>query len=227
MKKAKRFKTGKWFLLVFCCLVLLGVLSFFAIQIYIGQSAKKFIITADIAPACDAVMVLGALVYSDGTPSPLLADRLEYGYELYRSGKAKKILVSGDHGQPDYDEVKGMMDYLIQKGVPPEDIFLDHAGFNTYDSMYRARDIFGIKTLLISTQVFHMDRAVFIARKMGLEAYGYPCADKSSYRMSYLNTRESLARVKAFLDVNITKRQPKFLGDVIPINGDGTVTHDE
>ena len=139
------------------------------------QSTKNYISTniSDL-PESDAVMVLGAKVYNNGKPSPVLRDRLDYGYELYAQGKVKKILVSGDHGQIDYDEVNIMKDYLIEKGVPREDIFMDHAGFNTYDSMYRAKAIFCIETLLISTQDFHIARSIYIARKLGIDAYGYP-----------------------------------------------------
>jgi len=168
-------------------------------------------------------MILGARVYSGGRPSPILRDRLDYGYELYAQGKAKKILVSGDHGQTDYDEVNVMKDYLMEKGVPREDIFMDHAGFNTYDSMYRAKAIFEIETLLICTQDFHIARSVYLARSMGIEAYGYPCEDKPTYGMNRLKLRESFARLKAFTD-NIVKRKPKYLGETIPISGDGILT---
>jgi len=207
-----------------CLLILFGILSFVAIQIYIVQSTEAYI-SKEIAdlPECDAVMVLGAQVYSSGRPSPLLADRLDYGYELYMSGKVKKILVSGDHGQSNYDEVNTMRNYLLDKGVPREDIFMDHAGFNTYDSMYRAKEIFCIDKLLIATQDFHINRAVFIARKMGIDALGYPCEDKAAYGMKHLNTREKLARVKALWDTTI-KRNPEFLGEAIPITGSGVLT---
>ena len=217
-------KLIKQIALFLCCAIIFGILSFSVIQIYIVQSTKEYLISeVNDAPVCDAVIVLGAYVYNSGTPSPVLRDRLDYGYEMYKQGKAQKILVSGDHGRENYDEVNVMKEYLIRKGVPGEDIFMDHAGFNTYDSMYRARDIFQIENLLISTQKFHMSRSLYIARSLGINAYGYPCEDKAMYRMAYLNTRESVARVKAFLDV-LVNRNPKFLGDVIPITGDGNQT---
>jgi len=207
-----------------CAVAALGVLCFFLVQVHIDRSAKKYLYdSAADAPVCDAIMVLGALVYDSGRPSPIVADRLDYGYALYQQGKAKKILVSGDHGRKDYDEVNAMMNYLLDKGVPREDIFMDHAGFNTYDSMYRAKEIFRVESLLISTQEFHIGRAVYIARRLGLEAYGYPCEDKAIYNMEYMNARERLARVKAFLDTTI-KRKPKYLGEAIPISGDGILT---
>ena len=216
-------KLLKRIVLPVCIATALAVASFFAIQVHVEQSTNDYIFhdISDI-PACDAVMVLGALVYnSSGRPSALLRDRLDYGYELYAQGKAKKILVSGDHGRKDYDEVNIMMQYLLDKGVPREDIFMDHAGFNTYDSMYRAKAIFCIESLLISTQEFHINRSVYIARRLGIDAYGYPCADRA--RMRWLNAREKLARVKAFWDTTI-KRKPKYLGDTIPISGDGIAT---
>jgi vancomycin permeability regulator SanA len=218
-KRRRRIK--RMFLCVFIVFVLC-VSSFFAIQIYVVQSTKNYVITdAESAPVCDAVMVLGALVYDSG-PSPLLRDRLDYGLELYMLGKAKKILVSGDHGQSDYDEVNAMRQYLLDKGVPSEDIFMDHAGFNTYDSMYRAKEIFGIESLLISTQEFHINRSIYIARGLGIDAYGYQCEDPP-YGMKKQYVREYMERVKAFVDVAI-KRPPKYLGDPIPIDGDGSST---
>lgn len=223
-KKTLRKKRIKRILLTVCGLITLGVISFFAIQIHMKQTTKAYIFS-DVSEfeVCDAVMVLGASVYSSGRPSPLLADRLDKGYELYVSGKAKKILVSGDHGQSNYDEVNSMRNYLLEKGAPREDIFMDHAGFNTYDSMYRAKEVFRVETLLISTQEFHINRAVYIARKLGITAFGYPGEDKEAYGMRYLNARESLARVKAFWDTAI-RREPKYLGDAIPITGSGVLT---
>jgi len=226
-KTTKTSRKRKWLRRIACVLIvaiIVGVIPFFAIQIYIVQFAKDYVI-GDIsdAPECDAVMILGAFVYSSGTPSPVLRDRLNYGYDLYAQGKVKKILVSGDHGQTEYDEVNAMKTYLIGKGVPSEDIFMDHAGFNTYDSMYRAKEIFCIESLLISTQEFHIHRSVYIARKLGIAAYGYPCADKSSYPMFSLRLREAFARIKAFLDVLI-HRNPKYLGYKIPITGNGDLT---
>jgi len=216
-------KILKWIFIPTACVLLLAGLSFFGVQLYIAQFTKKYIIQ-DIseAPESDAVMVLGALVFSSGRPSPVLRDRLDFGYELYAQGKAKKILVSGDNGQIEYDEVNVMKDYLMEKGVPREDIFMDHAGFNTYDSMYRAKEIFCVETLLISTQDFHMGRALYIARKLGIEAYGYPNGNKGIY-MTRMQLRESFARVKAVMDVAL-KRKPKYLGEKIPIDGDGILT---
>jgi len=221
--KRKSRKILKRIIIWVVCIAIIGILFFFGVQIYIAQSTKDYLISdVSEAPESDAVMILGAMVYSSGKPSPVLKTRLDYGYELYIQGKAKKILVSGDHGRVNYDEVNVMKDYLMEKGVPREDIFMDHAGFNTYDSMYRAKAIFQIETLLICTQDFHIGRSLYIARKLGIDAYGYPCEDDTAYK-TYNNMRESLARVKAVFDV-IIKRKPKYLGEQIPISGSGILT---
>lgn len=204
--------------------LLLAAVEFIGAGAYIDKYASRYMVDVESAPVADAVMVLGALVYSDGTPSPVLEDRLLYALALYQKGKAKKIVVSGDHGTKQYDEVNAMKDYLMQKGVPREDIFMDHAGFDTYDSMYRAKSVFKVKTLLISTQQFHISRSVYIARRLGIQAYGYPCPDKEIYNMEALRFRESLAKIKAFLDIEIFKSKPRFEGEAIPIWSDGILT---
>lgn len=196
---------------------------FCVIQLRINWYAAPYLVNIETAPEADAVLVLGAKVYADGTPSPTLQDRLDAGYQLYLTGKVKKILVSGDHGQADYNEVEVMKNYLLAKGVPREDIFMDHAGFDTYDSMYRARDVFEVESVIISTQQFHINRSVYIARRLGLDAYGLPSPDREQGRI-YNNLRESLAKIKAFFDIEIFHREPRVLGDVIPISGDGIVT---
>lgn len=178
-------------------------------------------------PEGDAILVLGARVYPDGNVSLMLHDRLTTGQELYQAGKAPKIIVSGDHGQKEYDEVNAMKDFLKEQGVPAEDIFMDHAGFSTYESIYRARDIFLVKRVIIVTQKYHLMRALFIARSLGLEAYGV-AADKHIYHQVMLKSelREIAARNKDFLTAKIFKPLPKYLGEVIPVTGDGRVTDD-
>ena len=125
--KDKR-KSVKRLVLCACLIIALGILSFFSIQIYMVQSTNNYVLSnVSNVPECDAIMVLGAFVYSSGAPSPILRDRLDYGYELYSQGKAAKVLVSGDHGRKDYDEVNAMKEYLMAKGIPSEDVFMDHA----------------------------------------------------------------------------------------------------
>jgi SanA protein len=189
-------------------------------------SGRARMVAADAAQPAQVVIVLGALVFPGGGVSEMVADRLETAYTLYAAGKAKKILITGDHGTLAYDEVNTMRRYLERKGVPTGDIFMDHAGFDTYNSMYRARDVFQVDAAIIVTQQFHLPRAVYIARKLGLEVQGV-AADRHVYRdAKYYELREMAARLKAFGEV-VSGKQPVYLGPIIPITGDGRTTHDQ
>lgn len=210
-------------------LILLGLMIavFIAINIFIQQFSKPFIYKdlKDV-PQKFTVLVPGALVNTDGKPSEILSDRLEMALELYLEGKVYRFLLSGDHGTIGYDEVNHMKNYLTAKGVPPEDIFLDHAGFDTYNSIVRAQKIFKVDGVIIVTQQFHLSRALYIARAKHLDAYGY-IADKHKYTaIRHLQIREKLACIKAFFEVYIN-RKPKFLGDEIPITGDSHKSFDQ
>lgn len=203
---------------------ILGVLVFIGINTFVYSRGKSGLIESSSAKKAEAILVLGAYTYQDMV-SPILRDRLLRGLELYQQGLAPKILVSGDHGRDDYDEVNAMRLFLQERGVPPEDIFMDHAGFSTYDSMIRARDIFQVKKLLVVTQEFHLVRAIYIARSLGLQAEGVT-SDLSTYpALGSLQRRELLARIKAFGEVTIN-RSPTYGGTPHPITGDGTSTHD-
>ena len=212
-------------LCVLSIFIILGFLIFLSINLFVDKYSVEYCYynSAEV-PQADAIIVLGAQVYAGGRTSPTLAERLDTALELYTAGKAPKMILSGDHGTKEYDEVNAMKEYMLDRGVPREDIFLDHAGFNTYDSMYRAKEVFCVNSLLISTQQFHISRAVYIARKLGIEAYGYPSVKWDSYYEQQYGLRESFAKIKAFLDVEILKRNPKFLGEPIPIDGNGIVT---
>jgi vancomycin permeability regulator SanA len=165
-----------------------------------------------------AVLVLGAGVFASGAPSPVLKDRLDYAYEVYEYYNRKiAIIVSGDNGTVEYNETKAMYNYLLSKGVNPDDIYRDYAGFNTYDSIYRADYIFKVKSIIICTQKFHIYRALYIAKRLCFEAYGYAAENKEIYNMIYNNIRESMARIKAVLETDILKRAPKYFGDPIPV----------
>ncbi len=173
----------------------------------------------------DCALVLGARVYDGERASPVLEDRLETALALYRGGTVQRILVSGDHGTAAYDEVNMMRAWLEARGVPPRDLFLDHAGFDTYSSVRRARDVFLARRIIVVTQRFHMPRALYIARALGLEADGAR-ADRRRYRgAAYLEVREVGARVRALLDVT-RDRSPHHGGAPIPITGDGLATRD-
>ncbi|WDV45675.1 ElyC/SanA/YdcF family protein [Clostridiaceae bacterium M8S5] len=188
--------------------------------------AGKYKHTVDEVPKADVALVLGALVYNSGRPSDILADRLDVGIELYKKGKVKKLLLSGDHGRKNYNEVESMKQYMLKAGVKEQDIFMDHAGFSTYESVYRAKEVFEVENMIVVTQKFHLSRAVYTARKLGIKAFGIP-ADKNIYRkMIIFQIREALARCKDFVLVNILDKKPTYLGEKINIMGDGTVTQD-
>jgi SanA protein len=210
-------------------LLFLGIAAALAIVVInaaVLWTGRARMVAAESAQPAQAVIVLGALVFPDGTVSEMVADRLETAYGLYAAGKAKKILITGDHGTLNYDEVNTMRRYLERKGVPTEDIFMDHAGFDTYNSMYRARDVFQVHSAIIVTQRFHLPRAVYIARKLGLDVQGV-AADRHVYvGAGYYEVRELGARLKAFGEV-VTGKLPVYLGPVIPITGDGRATHDQ
>lgn len=168
----------------------------------------------------DCILVLGAGLKSDGTPSYMLEDRLDTGIGLYQAGAAPKLLLSGDHGKKYYDEVNAMKKYVLDRGVPEKDIFLDYAGFSTYDSMYRAKAIFQVNTVIVVTQKYHQHRALYVAEKLGYEAYGV-CSDQRTYAgQQTRDTREFLARNKDFFKMFV-KPEPTYLGTDIPISGNG------
>lgn len=173
----------------------------------------------------DAILVLGCGVVRN-QPSPLLQERLDAGIELYKKGVAPKIIMSGDHGREDYDEVNVMKSYAIQQGVPSEDIFMDHAGFSTYESVYRARNIFLAKKLVIVSQRYHLYRAIYISKLLNFEKV--VGADSTTYRMygqTVRDLREIFAREKDFFKV-IFRPKPTFLGDRIDLNQSGDITND-
>jgi len=197
-------------------------------NVYMVKSTAGRIMSAEELKAkkADCILVLGAGVWQDDTPSPMLKDRLEEGLRLYKEGVAPKLLVSGDHGMPHYDEVNVMKKYLAAAGVPSRDVFMDHAGFTTYDSMYRARDIFGVKKLIVVTQEYHMYRSLYICERLGLEAYGSNAYPHVYSGARYRTVREWLAREKAILSC-IFKPAPRYLGPFLDIHGDGDVTNDK
>lgn len=212
---------------VVCVMLALAVTIPCAINAAVILTAEKYIISEDQAAGLetDCVLVLGARVNSDGTLSHMLGDRMSTGVDLYENGAGKKILASGDHGRDSYDEVNNMKKYAVERGVDPDDVFLDHAGFSTYESMYRARDVFEVESAVVVTQRYHLYRAVYNARKLGIEAYGV-AADKRTYGKPIYNfVRESLARCKDFF-MCIFEPEPTYLGEAIPISGSARASDD-
>jgi vancomycin permeability regulator SanA len=214
-------------LLVTClCLILAGTLSVAGINIYMyADGARRLETEESTFEAADCIMVLGCKVQPDGRLSHMLEDRLKRGVALYKAGAAPKLLMSGDHGQVEYNEVAAMRQYAIDQGVPSEDIFMDHAGFSTYESLYRARDVFQVDRIIIVTQEYHLYRALHIAKSLGLESWGVS-SDYRSYSGQFArDVREVLARVKDF-GTSIFQPKPTYLGEPIPITGSGDATHD-
>lgn len=214
------------------CVALFAVAGVYAICVnaYVVNSSQDYIISVDEAAEledADCILVLGAGVDGE-TLSHMLEDRVKTGISLYENGAAPKILMSGDHGREEYDEVNAMKAYAVDCGVPSEDIFMDHAGFSTYESMYRARDIFCAKKIIIVSQEYHLYRAIYIARYLGLDAYGVDgqlreyAADTNIYN----TLREFLARNKDFLYVKLNP-EPTYLGETVPISGNGDITNDK
>lgn len=200
---------------------ILGVvfLFIFVTNIVFNISSKSYIYKSveDVSSA-QVALIPGAAILKDGTLSSVFKDRVDKAIELYKTQKVSKILVSGDNSTVAHNEVNPVRNYLLGKEIPDSDIFLDHAGFDTYSSMYRARDIFQASSVIVVTQSFHLPRALFIARMLGLDAHGLS-ADKGNIRFkNYF--REIFADEKAVFDL-IIHRKPKYLGDIIPITGDG------
>jgi SanA protein len=183
-------------------------------------------VTTDTAkvPHAQAALVLGAQVMPNGAPSSMLSDRISAAAELYKAGRVDKLLLSGDHSRKNYDEVGTMRRILLAQGIPAEDIFTDHAGFDTWDSAQRAKRVFDVSSAVVVTQRFHMARALYDARRAGLKVTGY-AADRRDYGrvMRRLEVREAAARVKTLADA-VTGADPHFLGAEIPITGDGRVS---
>ena len=226
--KNKWKKHLKRLLVLLFSLGLAGVLAVLGINLWVTGTVKDQILTQEQAAALDAdcIIVFGCQVRNDGTPSHMLEDRLKRGVALYEAGAAPKLLMSGDHGTKGYDEVNTMKGYAIDAGVPTEDIFMDHAGFSTYETVYRAKEIFGAEKIILVTQEYHLYRAMYIAEAMGLEVYGV-AADYRSYSGQFSrDIREVLARVKDF-GMTIFWPEPTYLGEAIPISGNGELTHDE
>ena len=207
-------------------IVLIITLIGIIINLYMILNTNKKILSEidDDIEDVDCILVLGASIWGDG-PSPMLEDRLITATELYNSGIAPKILVSGDHEYNDYDEVNVMKNYLIDQGIPSEDIFMDHAGLSTYDSIYRAKKIFKINKVIIVTQKYHLYRALYIAKNMNLNSYGYAASKREYFGQLKRDIREFFARIKDFFKC-IVKPDSTYLGEVIPIKGNGDNTND-
>jgi SanA protein len=192
------------------------VLLVAAANVYVLSTGGEYTDEVAEVPGAEVAIVPGALVEPDGDMSAMLADRVEQASRLWHAGKVEKILVSGDHGSWIYDEPDTMRKALVADGVDPEDVFEDHAGFETWATMVRARSIFGVRDAVVVTQGFHMPRALFLADEAGIDATGLT-ADLHhwGYQGRKSSAREVLSRVKAIVDVTLDT--PAMAGPKIPI----------
>ena len=209
----------KHILTILIGLVILTLLGTVGLSYHINARTDAYIYDdKSQVPEVFTVLVLGASVKSDGELSTMLRDRVESALWLYETGKVKRFLLSGDNATNSYNEPQAMKKYLLERGVPETDIFLDYAGFDTYDSVYRANYIFEVDRAIVVSQRFHLPRAIYIARSMGLEFYGYN-GDRRQYTSESRNRfRELVANIKAWGELLVNK-EPHFKGDRIPITG--------
>lgn len=226
-KKKWHFSLKK-LLLIFGLLCLAVAVLFVAINAHVIRISAPRLISADAATNLenvDCILVLGSSVQPNGTLNRVVRERVDTALTLYESGVSQRLLMSGDHGKVNYDEVNAMKQYCVDKGVNPDVIFLDHAGFNTYVSIYRAKAIFGIQKMIIVSQEYHLYRAVYIANELGIDAYGVP-AEQEATTALITNLRESVARVKDYFSCAF-HIEPTVLGEPIPISGSAKLSDDK
>ncbi len=218
-------KIIKRIMLIIGILAVVGIIIVLGINLFVKNSVKDKIVDENsLDKNYDAILVLGAGL-RNGKPSPVLKDRLDMAYKLYEDGYSEKIIVSGDHGKKYYDEVNVMKNYLLDKGIDSNNIFMDHAGFSTYDSVYRAKEIFLANKIIIVTQQFHLYRSLYIAKQLKLDAVGVSATLRDYSGSVKFEIREILARDKDFVK-SIFKPEPKYLGNTISVFGDGNATND-
>lgn len=214
MTKLKKISLFSLLVLAFSLILIWGL------SIYILQATNsRTFNSVESLPQAHTVIILGASVYSDGTLSPILQDRVDTGLKIYRNGKAKRFLLSGDNRSEDYDEVNAMRRYLINLGVPDSHIYIDPAGIDTYDSMYRSHAIFEVPSAIVVTQQFHLPRTLFIAKNLGLSYQGYPAESHKYKTENHLKRREKLANFKALYEL-VSSQIPNAMGEKIPVSGD-------
>lgn len=225
LKNNYKFILKKYFK-IFLYLAIAGIITIFSVNYYITSSTKKYIhYSIKKFPKNDVGIIFGAGINGD-QPSKYLKDRLDAGILLYKANRINKILLSGDNGREEYDEVTVMKNYCYRNGIDTTKIFIDYAGFDTYSTMYRAKHIFKIKKATLISQEYHLNRAIYIGRSLGIKSAGYS-ANKGEYLgYKYVTFREYLSRFKSFLDV-FRNREPHFLGNPIDINGPSNYSKDD
>ncbi|MFD1096479.1 SanA/YdcF family protein [Salegentibacter chungangensis] len=198
--------------------LIVAILIALGLEAYIEQDTAALVYEEiENVPETNTAIILGASVHSDGKLSPILKDRVDAAISLYENNKIDRFLVSGDHRRDDYNEVSAMSNYLTEKGIPKDRIILDHAGIDTYDSMYRSGEVFGIEDGIIVTQRFHLPRAVFIAKNLGLNYSGYAAPAGGYQPDNRIKRREKLANFKAVWEI-LLKKKPGSLEKRISSN---------
>lgn len=213
-------------IIIILIIVLILAVVILGINFFVVETTKDKIITEDQAKELenvDCILVLGAGIWGD-KPSPMLEDRILQGVALYNNGTSSKIIMSGEHRTDEYDEVTVMKDFAIERNVKSEDIFKDHSGFSTYESMYRAKEVFQAKKIVIVSQVYHLNRAIYIAEQLGIEAYGVAANPRKYAGQIFRDIREIAARNKDWFQC-IIKAEPEDLGETIPVSGNGDITN--
>ncbi len=215
-------------LIILSCIAVAGIATIIGVNAYVKHIGRKRLVAPEEAiklQDVDCILVLGCQVKADGNPSDMLSDRLKRGIDLYKKGAAPKLIMSGDHGRKSYDEVNTMKQVAIDDGIDSNDVFMDHAGFSTYESIYRAKEIFEAEKIIVVTQEYHLYRALYIAKMLGVDAYGVSADYQTYWGQTNRDFREALARCKDFIKT-VFKPEPTYLGESIPVSGDGDVTND-
>ena len=210
---------------IFSLIIFSLIFAVLIINLIVIKSTDRNIYSSDEIYNNKVALILGCGVYSDGTPSPMLKERLDKGIDLYNEKKVEKLIMSGDHGREEYDEVNIMKKYAIDSGVASKDIFMDHAGFSTYESIYRAKEIFDIDKVIVVSQKYHLYRALYVAKALDMDAKGVVAGEVRRSGQIGRDARELIARTKEFFKV-IIKPEPTFLGEKISIDGNGDITND-
>ena len=205
-------------LLLFCSIALCAILAAAIPAAWVYYAGQEGIYEdASQVPSMPVAVVFGAGLQPDGSPSPMLADRVDAAVELYKAGKVQRILMTGDNSSVGYNEVAAMKQRAVGQGVPSDKVNLDYAGFRTYDSCYRAKVIFGVDRAILVTQRYHLPRALYLARSFGIEAVGLAAGLDYYPRQEYYDLREFAALVVSWYEVHITRPKPRYLGDPVDL----------
>lgn len=223
-KKSKK----KIVVTVLLVLVILGLLVTFSIDYYVKDVSKDSILSISEIENQDeyeGILILGAGLVGD-KPSPMLKERLDKGIELYKNGVSNVIIMSGDHTRESHDEVNVMKNYAIEQGVDSDDVFMDHAGISTYDSVYRVKELFNLNKVVIVTQGYHLYRALYIARELGVDAVGVDARVKTYSNQLKREIREVLARDKDFIKC-FFKPSSTYPINAVEVSLGGNATNDK